>query len=216
MLKMTKSKKGFTLIELIVVIAILGVLAMLVVPKLSGFKASADNRVNEVNAKLLSNVAQMYAATHDGAYPNSAGWTATFSTMDEANAFGLLSESISIQPAGSSSVFTYDQAAGKVTAPASGGGGPVIPPAPTFAIGTGSHSNEILASNCTAGATIRLYWYSDATDNTPTEVTTTGIPYTLGASETSHYFAGTMSGYWYTATQTVNEVQSPESARVHR
>jgi prepilin-type N-terminal cleavage/methylation domain-containing protein len=130
-----KNRKGFTLIELIVVIAILGVLAMLVVPKLSGFKASADNRVNEVNAKLLSNVAQMYAATNDGVYPSinnvpgNLGWTATFSSMDDANAFGLLSEGVVMQPVGSSSVFTYDSLIGKVTAPSSstGGGGPTTP-----------------------------------------------------------------------------------------
>jgi prepilin-type N-terminal cleavage/methylation domain-containing protein len=126
-----RNKKGFTLIELIVVIAILGVLAMIIVPKLSGFKASADNRVNEVNAKLLSNITQMYAATHDGAYPTSTGWTATFSTMDDANAFGLLSEDVVMQPVGSSSVFTYDSLIGKVTAPSSSTGG--IPTAPSLA-----------------------------------------------------------------------------------
>lgn len=39
--KAIKSEKGFTLIELIIVIAVLGILAMILLPKFTGFKENA-------------------------------------------------------------------------------------------------------------------------------------------------------------------------------
>jgi type IV pilus assembly protein PilA len=47
------SKKGFTLIELIVVIAILGILAAILVPTITGFIDQARNNTDVANAKML-------------------------------------------------------------------------------------------------------------------------------------------------------------------
>lgn len=50
-MKKIKNKKGFTLIELIVVIAILAVLGLLLVPQISGYIAESRKAVGVANAK---------------------------------------------------------------------------------------------------------------------------------------------------------------------
>ena len=56
---MDKKSKGFTLVEVIVVIVILGIIAAIAIPRLTGFKSMAEERVcasNRKTAERLYNV----------------------------------------------------------------------------------------------------------------------------------------------------------------
>ena len=54
-----KKSDGFTLVELIVVIAVLGIFAAIAVPRLTGFKSKAEESVCATNRKT---VGRMYSA----------------------------------------------------------------------------------------------------------------------------------------------------------
>jgi len=66
--KKNLTKKGFTLIELIVVIAIIGVLAGILVPSMMGYIRKAK-RLSDVNsARIIAENIEMFIATDDEAY----------------------------------------------------------------------------------------------------------------------------------------------------
>ncbi|MEN1760738.1 prepilin-type N-terminal cleavage/methylation domain-containing protein [Anoxynatronum sibiricum] len=50
---MDKKSDGFTLVELIIVIAILGIIAAIAIPKLAGFKSKAKESVCAANLKTV-------------------------------------------------------------------------------------------------------------------------------------------------------------------
>ena len=66
--KRTKGDKGFTLIELIVVIAVLGVLATLIIPKVVGVKSEAETAAMDANARIIKNALERYYLEHE-TYP---------------------------------------------------------------------------------------------------------------------------------------------------
>ena len=70
---MTKTHRpvrhGFTLMEVLIVLAILAVIIGLVVPNLMRSKGVADNNAARVQVKAVEDALEMYALDHDGEYP---------------------------------------------------------------------------------------------------------------------------------------------------
>ena len=63
--KILKNKKGFTLIELIVVIAILGILAMIAIPRFAGFQETARQKADVATGKSIATIISAAIANGD-------------------------------------------------------------------------------------------------------------------------------------------------------
>lgn len=72
-MKKILTKKGFTLIELIVVIAILAILAAILIPSLTNYLAKAEQARNLSNARSVYTEATLASQTNTATYSAPTG-----------------------------------------------------------------------------------------------------------------------------------------------
>lgn len=77
--KMFKGEKGFTLIELMIVIAILGILAAVAIPNFLNARGKAQDAAALSTLEAMKTAMEMYAADN-GAYPTPVTDVATLQT----------------------------------------------------------------------------------------------------------------------------------------
>ncbi len=91
-------RKGFSLIELVIVVVIIGIIAAIAIPRMSRGTANAADSALAGNLSVLRNAVDLYQTEHNGAYPTVAGFAAqlttytdfsgtTSATKDAANGF---------------------------------------------------------------------------------------------------------------------------------
>ena len=68
--KQMRKRKGFTLIELVIVVAIIGILALMILPQFNNVTNDAKVKTFESNCQTVTSAIAMYQAGNNGKYPS--------------------------------------------------------------------------------------------------------------------------------------------------
>lgn len=76
-------RSGFTLIEMLIVIVILGILAMVIIPQITTSTDDAKLSTLRTNLSAMRNAVEIYYAQHNSVYPGVAGAAAFVEQMTQ-------------------------------------------------------------------------------------------------------------------------------------
>jgi len=113
--KSNRNQKGFTLIELMIVVAIIGILAAIAIPQFASYRMKAQDSAAKSALKNLATAQENYYATENtytSTRVNLTGWTVEPSISLGITAAGLTSWAATAKHTSSDNTFTYDSSAG--------------------------------------------------------------------------------------------------------
>jgi type IV pilus assembly protein PilA len=87
-----KKKKGFTLIELIIVIAIIGILAVMIIPQVIGYTSKATTAKEKSDARTLQSAIKAYDASHPDAQISNTTTISGLNTYNDATINDAISQ----------------------------------------------------------------------------------------------------------------------------
>jgi len=67
------NRKGFTLVEIMIVVAIIALLAAIAVPNLLSARKTANDAAAKATVRSLSTAAEVFSTSHSGVYPDKVG-----------------------------------------------------------------------------------------------------------------------------------------------
>ena len=117
----TACKRGFSLIELVIVIVIIGILAAIAIPRMSSATAGAGNSALSGDLAVLRNAIDLYSSEHGNTFPAVATidaqltqytdvFGATSATKDATHSFGPYlrkTPALPVGPVGYKNATTY-------------------------------------------------------------------------------------------------------------
>ncbi|MEE9437001.1 MAG: prepilin-type N-terminal cleavage/methylation domain-containing protein [Candidatus Adiutricales bacterium] len=113
----SRRQKGFTLIELMIVVAIIGILAAIAIPQFNSYRRKAQDSAAKSALKNLATAQENYYATENtytATRANLVGWTVEPQIAVAIIGADLTGWSGTASHTSSANTFTYDSAAGGI------------------------------------------------------------------------------------------------------